>query len=152
MTRSLVIALTLLAFSSVTGCSFSVPGDTLVPTCSPIGDGTLSTFNTDGSFRVTSKGVLQNGDMAVVACNGSQAIEVFVTGLKAGTERNHQPDVFVDDRNNVVYADDLVVTSLKPVTPKNLTGVTVQCSPRTPGCDAPTAAATDPGTSATTGS
>ena len=120
------------------GCSQSdsttASGDTLTPTCSPVGDGTLSTFNSDGSFRVTSKGVLPNGALAVNLCDGAVERVVFVEGLQAGEAHNHQEGVFTDATRHVVHIEDLITTSLEPVTPKGLEGITVQCSP-IGGCD-----------------
>lgn len=132
LSLTLVIALIV---GCADGSAPTTASGTLTPTCSPVGDGTLSTFNSDGSFRVTSKGVLQNGALAVNICDGAVERVVFVEGLQIGTARDHQEGVFTDATRHVVYAEDLITTSTEGVTPKGLEGVKVTCSP-IGGCDA----------------
>lgn len=127
--KRLVLSLALIA----AGCANTQSGSTsttspLAATCDVPADTTLSTFNADGTFPVTGRGVSADGSMAVNLCDGPVFRVLFVEGMIAGDAAQHQGGLFTDGQNHLVHHDDLITTSTTPVAADGgLDGVKVTC-------------------------
>lgn len=157
MIRSLILALVLLAGCNKPGTTSTTPG-TLVPTCTVPTDSTLSTFNADGTFPVTARGVSSDGSMAVNLCDGPVFRVMFVQGMRAGDPNQRHGGLFVGSDERLVHHDDLITTSRTAVPADNVKGVTTVCYAAVNCGDIPTPvtntapaapAATTPGAMAT---